>query len=478
MALILIAVALYGSLLGERIPIREGRGWDGNYYVTTAADLAAGWGVVSAYPHLFQRMLPSVVVHAGLVVSGSPRDDQTVLAAFMVLNTALLLLTLWLWLAVANRFALSPPALWLGFLGLFVNVLCFKMAYYYPALTDIAALAVGMALVYFFLAGRTLGVALTALVGAFTWPVAAPLGALLVLFPRDQEPSWGQAPAAPVSRAASAVAAVAALGVTCMLGHLYYAKGIRTAGWGPVVPAVESVYPLSLLVTAAYVFLVVASLLPEPSPAGLLATLRRIRPANLALALAVFFLPGLAVSIFTSGGQYVSIQNFILYVFFLSTTRPGIFLVAHLVFFGPVLLLLPFVWRHCRALLQRWGAGAQLYLILGLMLAAGPDSRQSTLTLPMLIVTLVWACEQARLVSQSLVLGLGVLALWLSRIWLPFNLPSSSPPRTPLEAGWDISRYYETQGSYMTEPHYMAALALGGLTLFLLSLALPAVKKR
>jgi hypothetical protein len=479
MALLLIVVALYGSLLDDRIPIRQGRGWDGNIYVTVAADLKAGWEMVSKNPYRFQRIVPSLIVNAGLVATGAPRDDGTVLAAFMVLNTALLMLTLWLWLAVADHLRLSLAARWLGFVGLFINVPCLKIAYYYPALTDIAALALGMALIYLFLTGRTVALALTVLVGAFTWPVSGPMGALLVLFPGGVSKDQPEQPTAtPVSLAARWVAAVAALAVTVMVGHLFYARGIRTAGWGPIVPAVESVYPLSLLVTAAYVFIVVASLVPEPTPAGLRAAFQRMTPVNAAMALAIIVLPRLAVSTFTSGIEVVNIKNFIPYTFFLSTTRPGIFLVGHLIYFGPVLLLLPFVWKALRGLLQQWGPGAQLYLILGLMVAACPDSRQSMLIVPMLIVALVYALEQTKRVTNGLVISLGTLALLMSRFWLRFSLPSSAPPASPLEAGWDMSRYYETQGSYMTEPFYLSGLALGGLCLFLLNLELTAPARR
>jgi hypothetical protein len=142
------------------------------------------------------------------------------------------------------------------------------------------------------------------------------------------------------------------------------------------------------------------------------------------------------------------------------------------------LLLLPFVWKALRGLLQQWGPGAQLYLILGLMVAACPDSRQSMLIVPMLIVALVYALEQTKRVTNGLVISLGTLALLMSRFWLRFSLPSSAPPASPLEAGWDMSRYYETQGSYMTEPFYLSGLALGGLCLFLLNLELTAPARR
>jgi hypothetical protein len=349
MSALLILVALYGAF-NEHNPINNGRGWDGNEYITTAADLGAGWEIVSKNPYLFQRMLPSVVVHMGLVATGAPKDDPAVLIAFALLNTLMMLATLAMWSALAKRFQLSLAAFWLGFLGLFVNVQCFKVAGWYPALTDIPALALGMAQVTFYLTGRTLAVALCTLLGVFTWPVAGPMGIFLILFPRPQtEGEAGEdASLAAPSKFARLVGGVAALSVASLCGY-HYLQGIRTAGWGPVVPIVESLYPISLALTAAYVYLVVSGLLPEPG--RLFGSLRRIRLLHLLVALGLLALPRVAVTLYTSGPEWVTIKTFIPYVYVLSTTRPGIFLVGHLVFFGPVLLLLPFVWRRMCALI-------------------------------------------------------------------------------------------------------------------------------
>ena len=126
-----------------------------------------------------------------------------------------------------------------------------------------------------------------------------------------------------------------------------------------------------------------------------------------------------------------------------------------------------------RALLRSWGTGAQLYLIIGLLVAACPDSRMSTLVWPLVVTTLVLAFERAGFTSKGLVVSMGVLGLLMSRIWLPFNIPSSTE-----ETGWDMSRYFETQGTFMTEPYYLTGLALGGLILLLLSMKLPPRPKR
>lgn len=479
MAVILILVALYGTFLGDRIPIRDGRGWDGDVYVEAAASLSAGWETVKENPYLFQRLAPSVAINAALNLTGAPRDDATVIGAFAVLNLALLLLVLALWLKLAERLKLSAASRWLGFVGLFVNVQCFKVAFYYPALTDIPALALGMALVYFYLTERTWAVAATTLIGAFTWPVTGHMGALLVLFPfRRAEASHASGGTRPPSKPARVVAGLAALGVTAMLANLFYGQNIRTAGWGPVVPAVESVYPLSLLVTAAYVFLVVATLVPEPTVANIAAVLRSLRPQHVLLAIALVMAPRVAIWAFVTGEEWVTVTNFIPYTFFLSTTRPAIFLVGHLIFFGPVFLLLPWVWRQARELAWSWGAGMQLFLIVGLMVAACPDSRMSTLVVPAMVVLTVVASQRAERATVGTVAWLGALALVMSRIWLPFNLPARGPGTEPLAPGWDMSRYYETQGSYMTEPHYLAGLALAGVVLFLLGLGTPKTASR
>lgn len=473
MALILIAVALYGTFAGERIPIRDGTGWDGNTYTQFALDPVGSWELVTAPPQRLQRLLPSLVVRTGILAAGLPLTTESVIAGFLVLNSLLLLATVGLWLSLCDHFKLSVKARWLGFLGLCVNVSCFKIAYYYPTLTDTAALALGMAFVSLFLTRRTALLAFTALLAGFTWPASSIMAVPLLLFPCSTEPS---SPSKPGSGFATGpvyvIAGLAASAVLLIVGRLYYGQGIRVAGWGPVVPAVESVYALSLFVTCAYVFIVVASLSPEPTYSGVRDMLGRIKPSQVALALAVWMVPKIVISLLLDGPEAVTISNFIPYTFFLSTTRPGIFLVAHFVYFGPVLLLLPLVWRAVIGLAKQWGPGAQLYLVIGLLLAAGPDSRQSTLLLAMLVTLIVLALEKAQTLSLGLLSCLGMLAFVMSRVWLPFNIPTLAPAIDEIHEGWDIGRYYETQGAYITEPFYLAQLALAGLLLLLFSSAL------
>lgn len=463
----LVAVVLFGILVGEHIPIRGGRGWDGDIYIAVASDLSSGWERISRDPYRFQRILPCLVVYLGVALSGQTGQDAAALLGFTLLNLVLMLGALWLWLRLAAHWRLSWPARWLGFIGLFVNVPCLKISTYYPGLTDIAALALGMLLVTTLATGARRGLVGAGILGWFTWPASRLMAAFLVLFPHRPEPQEAPSPDPPISPAARWLAGCSALGVVAWMAHLFYGQGIRTAGWGPIVPAVESLYPVSLAVTGLYVYLVVANFTPDPSPSGVRALWTRLEWRWVLLAVAFLVVPRWLVAALTSGVESVTFAKFVPYTFFLSTTRPGIFLVAHVIYFGPVLLLVPLVWSRLRAQLLLWGPGAQLYLIVGLMVAACPDSRQSMLLLPMLVVPTVKALDEQRRISWRLVAGMGSLALVMSRFWLPFNQPTSAPPVDPLHAGWDIGRYYETQGSYMTEPYYVAGavfcLLLGAL---------------
>src|SRR5262249_23661423 len=128
------------------------------------------------------------------------------------LDVALIALVAWFWCRIARRLEVSERGKWLGFIALFVNYVVLKHTVYCPVTTDVAAYALGAARLWCYLGGRTGALSPVLLAGAFTWPVALPVGALLLLFPRAP---GGQRDAAPVrphwNLLAAALLAAAAL---------------------------------------------------------------------------------------------------------------------------------------------------------------------------------------------------------------------------------------------------------------------------
>src|SRR5262249_45416437 len=68
---------------------------------------------------------------------------------------------------------------------LFVNFAVLKWVPYYPVLTDVYALTLGLLMLYCYLADRALALGVLTALGAFTWPPLIYQGSLLLLFPRD-----------------------------------------------------------------------------------------------------------------------------------------------------------------------------------------------------------------------------------------------------------------------------------------------------
>lgn len=474
--LFLALAALLSSLWGERIPISDGAGWDGNYYCLAAIDPEQ---VVERarhepyYAYRLQRILPSLVVRVGLQACGAELVQANVIIGFLVFNSALLLLGLAVWHRLSEALNLSLTAQWLGFLGLFCNCAVLKMAFYYPTMTDVSAMTLGLLLTYFYLLRKPGWLALTALLGSFTWHIAGIFSTVLLVFPCQLEPKE----TAPVSgRPPTAwgkiVATLLALAIVAVVANLYW-QGIRWAGQGQVVPIFEDLFLVSLACLGFVVWLFVATMLREFDAAAVAAAWRTIRPRNVLLALAVLGLPRLVVRLLEAGeGTLIPLSKGLQATFLQAATLPAVFLVAHVAYYGPVLLLLAFTWKQAGAQVRAWGAGAILFALGTLVAFPYPESRISSMFIAPLVVTTVLAVDRLGLAQPRLLALLAPLSLLFSRVWLPFNVlrdGSSTRPVEPLAPLWDISRYYDSHGHFMSMPHYFTVLFAVTLSLFALS---------
>src|SRR5262249_38975051 len=172
------AGAIATILWGERIGINGGQGWDGMDYAGWARDFPAALdhGVTR---YQAQRVLPSLIVW---LIGGS---DHTVVR-FQIADAVFLVGAALAWTRIAVALSLSRPAAWAGFAAAFASFAIARHALYYPTLTDSLAFALGMAMVWAYLAQRPLALWLVALAGAFTWP-ALPAVALGLLVLRKRE---------------------------------------------------------------------------------------------------------------------------------------------------------------------------------------------------------------------------------------------------------------------------------------------------
>ena len=288
------------------------------------------------------------------------------------------------------------------------------MPFYYPVLTDTTALTIGAVLFYAFLAENRPLMFIAAAVGAFTWPTMLYLALPLLLFP----PSAAR-PAAPLRPAPFAVFAAPAMAMVAVALFRYYVKHDvlsedKELPWPSMVP-----------LAAACVFVYLAAsmrwLLDRNILQRLLRPYRETSVACVLLCATLVILVKLAVRFWlVPSSPGISVKYFITATCMVALAKPAIFFVAHVVYFGPIVGAAVFFWPEVARNVRALGLGAVLAVILTLLMGITSESRHLTPFIPLLVAMTVQAMDRPAL-SYWHDVAFALLALFVSKIWLPIN---------------------------------------------------------
>lgn len=453
--LFVLLVGVLSSAWGERTPMSDGLGWDGANYGRFARDFWNEVFVRGVDPYLLQRTLPSGIVHYGLRLFGQPTDNPHVIVGFQVFNVVLLTLCAALWLPIADRLQLRPVGRVIGFAGLFLNYAALKHAWYLPVFTDVTAFAIGMLAVWLFLASRQAGLAGLAVAGAFAWPSTwLSLLPLIVAPVRSVDP-----PSAARSRLSWLMAFGVAGTLTAAFLYMFAVRGIRKVGWGPTIPVVEWLVPLSVALFIAHIVAGVQGLTRGVTVAWVVRVARSLRPVHLVLAALAILLPRAIAEALPEGvAGTLDLRAFARYLVFLPNTRPYVFMVSHVVYFGPVLLLLYFLWRPFCRRVQRAGPGAIAFMLVALVLSLTSESRQSNLAAPFVMAMLAAAADDAGLRMRTAGF-LALVGVATSKFWIDIN-GSNTEYDAVLQGERRFDAYFMSDGPWMSNHWYLVQGAL------------------
>lgn len=458
LAAAIAALVLGGWAWGERIPVNDGLGWDGVIYGSLARDPRAtvfGPGLDTYY---VQRFLPSLAVHAGLAVTGQEFSNENIIRAFAILDAALGLASIWAAGRIAAALGLGPSGRCLALTALFINYYFLKFGVYYPVLTDSTTYLLTLLQFLFFLRRREVALVLTSVVGAFIWPTALTVGSLLAIFPRPAD--GGADEAAPTRWAALAASALASGGLALLIVYRLCRGGVGIAFGGD--QPLRSVLPLSVVLAVATLAGGLVPLLDDRrlyAPRALLASLSR---RGIALAGVAALAVRLGYSRFTDGTAQTpyGLMHRLWFTVLTSVAKPGISLLALLVFWGPAVWLLVFYWRAICREIHSMGPGLTLATLLGLLLAICTEPRGPQNILPMVFLVGIKAIEP-RVPGRPVCLILVPASLLASRFWARINVaPFRGNPLVYPDQG-----YYMSLGPWMSLPSYLlqlpVALAIG-----------------
>jgi hypothetical protein len=399
-------VALYGFaqiVWGERIPLTGGLGtYDGRRYGEIAMDFEGQVIVDGLDAFRLQRVAPSALVYLVLTVLRLPRDSPHVVLAFLLGNWMLQLGLVAIWAGLASRAGLGERGKWLGFCLLFLSFANLKQPYFYPVLTDTPGMFLGALMIDLYLRGRSHALLAVLLAAAFTWPALFVSGSLLYVLGR-----------APVEERAAPKRSRIVVAVATVLALL----GLRAALLGLSLDSAAAAGSLAFM--AVYVFGVAMSLFKSASLIEARSCLRSVHPGRLLVILAAF----VAIRLLTASASTapgMTLGRHLRHVFLYNVERPGLFLIAHAVYFGPVALLAILLWPGVRDAAYRLGLGATAFLGFQLAHSINAESRQLVDGLPAYVLLVTLAAEARGWTAGRtwLVAALGLLA---SKAWLPIN---------------------------------------------------------
>jgi hypothetical protein len=421
MAAIIVALSIVTALVGERIGINGGQGWDGATYVGWATDFRREVLEKGTTLYHAQRVLPSLLVH--LTFASKP-TVAAILWRFYALDTLALMFAAVLWAHLGFAQQWRRAAHWVGFVALFGCFANVRHALYYPALTDSTAFALGMALTWAYLTRKPLVIYACIAATMVTWPGLTPVAICMLVVPRLD----GELPPVRFARWIAVMIALAATAGFLLLARHYLAHPVQELGipkfatwvrrdWLPI-----TVPLLAVTLAAAWFFVV-----DQPALWNVVAYVRTIRWRYVAVATAgvavLYLLRAQWLHAVATKGKGPTTEQFLCLQTLEALRGPLWGPVHHVVYFGPIVAIGVVHWRAVCRVVGQWGHGAVLAFAMLVAFAAASESRQWIHLFPLFVAATITATNARWSVRRALMFG-GVALVW-SKLWLHigYNTP-------------------------------------------------------
>lgn len=443
-------ISVWQIVSPDRIPVASGMGWDGSIYGAFAQDFPARYrdGVSSYY---LGRLLPSLLVYKTLLWSGIDRSAENVVLAFRLLNAVLTMGAAIIWVRISRMMNLRATGASIGFAGLFLNFFSLKMAPYYPVLTDVPAWFLSLAMFHAHLRRSFWALLMLTAIGRFVWPTAMVVGATLLLFPREAIATEG--------RWARSVGLAAVCVVTTAFG--FFTINLLTRNqriWPAIAELNRPVWPLSVFLVLILLFF---SLQPiaRLSLAGDQARWWHdfCRWQTFVTLAWVGVLTFVASRLVTKPGTVMTLGIVLRLTAWTSVTLPLKALVAHIMYYGPVVVLAVWKWKSVVDAAASFGRGPVLCLGVLAVLGLNSESRYLANLWPLAVPCIAKVWDDPNLPRKNLMAILAV-CMFTSKVWLLIGDPSGD-----IE-GFPAQLYFSNQGPWMSATMYLVQTIAVGFT--------------
>jgi hypothetical protein len=412
---------IFSFFYGEKIQVHNGLGWDGARYAYWATMnplyfIRHGEGVDL---YLIQRIFPSSVIFFATHLLKYPLSSPArMVNAFYIYDFIMLSLSgLALW-QIAKHLKWDLKIFYLAMAGIFFNFPILKHFPYHPNLTDLTAFSLGIFLIYFYLKNNLFGLIIVTVAAAFTYPSMLYGSFCLLLFKMNhnfQEPTHLQSGNSKINNVITLLCAA----ILVIAIYYIYKFDAITMAYASLLRDIHRA-PI-LLSTVAFFLFIYFSLKPLIDYRYAISSIKKVtwQGIILCIALLVFFKE--IVPLLSNGHPgALTITQFFKYILIFSIVNPFNNLVSHILFFGPGVLLVVFFWKDIANLAKEISPGMVLFLILYVLLAIGPESRQIINAWPVFFILACQVLHKKNLSWKQCYIFI-VLCLLASRFYIHLN---------------------------------------------------------
>jgi hypothetical protein len=471
-----LVLGLLNFFCGELVPAGGGLGWDGVLYADMVRNIGSiiSGGQLSSY--YAQRFLPSVIVRGMLLCTRVPMSNTNIIRGFEVYNLVLLLGACRVWKRLADAVHLRLAGRWIGFSGIFVNFECSKQAFFYPVLTDVTALFIGMLLLLFFVEKKQVALFVTTVIGAFSWPIVSVYGALLLLFMRTELPEDVIAPDSSritingasitwyVKRGFIALLALSIIGniILAHIGSLPDSACNIPTFMTHIAPRFDGLctqrrelHGFERLLTSfpSFAVMLIALAMLVASRKffyAVFVSIRRVHITLITLSIAAYLIPFfLAKAIsnphLANGG---SLRDLIALTLLPPQGKFLFPIVSLAVFWGPVLLLIILYWKTFCIEARKLGPGVVAVIGMTMLLGFIGEPRFLTAAWPLIVFVFVLSFESSH-TKASFKYAFAALTVMYAQFWMKLTLAPWLPPDDEGLLNYPKQLYFMHYGLWM-----------------------------
>ncbi len=425
----------------EKITACNGFGHDGCNYGAWALDFDTHAFKQKLGTYRIQRCFPSLVVWGTHKLFHKTPTTASVIRGFQWMNIACVFIGVLCWTKIARILKVRTLTTLFGTLALFGTYGVLKFTTWYPVLGDMWGYTFGFAFLYAYLARRIYIIIPLAIISAFTWPSAFPLALILLFF-------WGRRdPPAPapyrLNHLAGVLAAAAWTAFTLSLVQKqYHPPSVGQVDWIP------SLTRLAVLIIFFYFYFAIRAL-TDYRPF--------YNPLNY---LKAFFHPGpyIAFTLLYFVKRYqgkwsvpepAGFEMWLQDTSIMSTWKPGVFLLAYAVYFGPLIIVFLLRWRHVVEIMKSYGGGILSIAILGTLFGVDAEERHGYTFLAIVLPFALKALDDLDLPARVIRI-LAILCVVFSKVYITL-------PGDVFGNSWDFpaQAVFMSQGPWMANTMYL-----------------------